>query len=163
MVFGKQKGDYCSLMLNGSAIEYVHEWKYLGTTVTDGISLGFSARPDLSSFFRATNSILNALTNAHNQTLVTLLYTNCVPILTYACGVKQYSPQEMSNCNVALNNALRKIFGFTDWRSIRLLRGQSGVESLYVIFKKTQDRFIDSCKEHQNSVVRHVVLLNNST
>ena len=78
-------------------------------------------------------------------------------------GVKQYSPQEMSNCNVALNNALRKIFGFTDWRSIRLLRGQSGVESLYVIFKKTQDRFIDSCKEHQNSVVRHVALLNNST
>ena len=55
--------------------------------------------------------LLNVLTNAHKHALVTLLYTNCVTILTYACAVKQYSPEHMTNCNIT-NVALRKIFGF---------------------------------------------------
>ena len=90
MVFGKSSKDHLlPLFFNGSAIEYVHEWKYLGTTIGVGNHLNFVARPDLNSFFRATNSIINVLPGAHEHVLVTLLYTNCVPILTYACAVKE--------------------------------------------------------------------------
>ena len=93
-------------------IDYVMEWKNLGVTLVSGKRVGFSARPDLMTFFRATNSILNALQGAQEHVLLTLLYTNCVPILTYACAVKEFSNSEMSDCNVAMNNACRKIFGF---------------------------------------------------
>ena len=156
MIFGDCNSNYPSLILNGSPIDYVPEWKYLGTTITSGNTLGFSARPDLTAFFRAANTITGALTNAHEHTLVNLIYCNCVPILTYACAVKVFSAQEMSNCNLAINNALRRVFGFSDWRSIRYLREAFGVESVYVLFKKAQDRFHASCRTHSNPVISYI-------
>ena len=68
--------------------------------------MGFVARPDAAAFFRATNFILNFLPGAHEHVLITLLYCNCVPILTHACAVKEYSAAEMTNCNIAVNNSL---------------------------------------------------------
>ena len=84
----------------------------MGTTIKSGKSFSFVARPDITNFFRACNSVLRVLDEAHEMTQLTLLYSNCVPILTYACGVKQFSSSDMSDCNVAVNNALRKTFGF---------------------------------------------------
>ena len=159
MVFGKQTGDYCPLMLNGSAIEYVHELKYLGTTIKAGKQFSFSARPDISSFYRATNSVLNVLRGAREHTLMHLLYTNCVPILTYACAVKEYTASEMSDCNVAMNAALRKVFGFSDWRSIRALRQSFGFQSIYELFHKAKDRFMSSVALNHNPIIRHIASL----
>ena len=106
-----------------------------GTILVSGMSLSFTDRPDWSSFFRASNAIINVLTNAHEYTLLTLLYSNCVPILTYACSVKQYSASDMSDCKTAIDNGLRKIFGFKEWQSIRTMREIFRFESLYVILK----------------------------
>ena len=144
----------------GSPIEYVTEWRYLGTTVVSGRNLAFSSRQDLSAFFRAANSVLNVLEGAHEHTLLSLLYTNCVPILTYGCAVKEYPTREMADCNVAMNHVLRKIFGFSRWESIRYLRELFGFQSLYVIFKKkTQDKFLRSCASHSNPILRLLVTL----
>ena len=144
------------LYLNGQPIDYVQEWKYLGTTLGSGITLKFIARPDLASFFRATNSIMSVLPGAHEHVLITLLYSNCVPILSYACAVKEYSAADMSNCNVAVNHALRKVFGFTRWESIRTLREAFGMKSLYEIFKATQDKFVTNCRAHYNPVITYL-------
>ena len=132
MVFGKSfKDQVAPLTLAGSAIDFVNEWKYLGTTLVAGKCFSFTARPDISSFFRATNAVINVLSGAHEHTLLTLLFTNCVPILSYACSIKHYSAADMSDCNVAVNNVFRKIFGFTEWQSIRYLREIFGFQSLY--------------------------------
>ena len=119
----------------------------------------FSARPDLIAFYRATNSILTALKGAHEHVSLTLLYTNCVPIITYACSVKEYTNAEMSDCNVAMNNAFRRIFGFKEWQSIRVLREIFGFKSLYIIFKESQDKFLNSCKSHMNPIVNFIANL----
>ena len=158
MVFGQSFKDnnLCSLTINNNAVDFVTEWKYLGVTIRNGNRLGFSARPDLTSFFRATNSVLNTLQGAHEHVLLSLLYTNCVPILTYACDVKEFSNTDMSDCNVAMDNAFRKIFGFKQWQSIRYLREFFGFESLYVIFKNARDRFLRSCKSHLNPIIRNI-------
>ena len=155
MVFGKSFKDVtlAPLSINGETVDFVQEWRYLGVTLTSGNRFGFTARPDLSSFFRATNAVLNTLKGAHEHVLLSLLYTNCVPILTYACAVKEYSSSDMSDCNVAMNNAFRKIFGFKHWQSIRYLRELFGFESLYVMFQKAQDKFLSSCKSHTNTIV----------
>ena len=136
----------------------VDEWKYLGTTIVGGKGFSFSARPDISNFFRAANAVLNVLSGAQEHTLLYLLHTNCVPILTYACEVKEYNSREMSDCNIALNSAFRKIFGFRDWRSISDLREIFGFESLYVTFKKAQDKFFQNCVTHFNPVIRSFAL-----
>ena len=155
MTFGKSWNEpIAPLTISGSPLEFVYEFKYLGTTIVSGRKFAFTARPDLSSFYRATNAVLNNFPGANPYTLITLLYTNCVPVLTYACSVKEYPASEMSDCNTAMNSAFRKIIGFSDYRSIRTLREVFGVKDLYVIFKESQDRFVTSCRIHPNPIVQ---------
>ena len=160
MVFGKSYSSYIApLSISGSHIEYVKEWKYLGTTLVSGKRFSFTARPDLSSFFRAANAVLNVLTGAQEQILLKLLYTNCVPILTYACAVKRYNQSDMSDCSVAMNNVFRKIFGLTDYRGIRDLRETYSLKSLQELFDEARDRFTESCQTHQNPIVKFIAKL----
>ena len=71
-----------------------------------------------------------------------LLYTYAVPILTYASEVKVFSHTEMSNCNVALNDAIRRIFSYHRWESIRTLRQQFGYKDLTTIFALRKRKFL---------------------
>ena len=161
MIFGKshKETDLFPLTIDGNPIEYVTEWKYLGVTLSSGKHLCFNARPDLASFFRATNAVLNVLKGAKEDVLLKLLYSNCVPILTYACDVKEYTASDMSDCSVAMNNAFRKIFGFKEWRSIRVLREIFNVKCLYTLFKLAKDKFLSACPFHPNPIVRTVLTL----
>ena len=157
-MFGKcHKKSLAPISIGDTPLEYIQGWKYLGTTLVSGRTISFSARLDLSSLFRATNSIIAALPNACEHVIVQLLYSNCVPILSYASEVKPYSASEMTNCNTAINNAMRRVFGFSDWRSIRVLREIFGFQSIYEIFKKSELRFMASCRTHANPVIRHLI------
>ena len=77
----------------------------------------------------------------------------CVPILTYASSVKLLSSEEMFHCNKALNDALRKVFGFRDWRSIHVLREIFKFKSITDIFRKNQRRFHENCTSHSNPII----------
>ena len=159
MVFGNVSETIKPLELDGSLIDFVSEWKYLGTTVIAGKHFSFTARTDLSSFYRASNSVLNVLTGAHEHTLMSLLYSNCVPVISYACSVKEYSSQEMTDCNTAINSAIRKIFGFEVRQSVRLLRTISGFRSIYEIFASAKKKFEKEAQTHHNSVIKFIASL----
>ena len=163
MIFGKNNldlGMLAPIVLNGDNLQYVSEIKYLGTTIIAGKKFSFSAKADLASFYRASNSVINVLVDAHEEILLQLLYTNCVPIISYACAVKQYSSRDMSSCNVAINNVIRKIFSFERWESTRSLRQSFGYKSIYEIFEKSRGLFLKSCKTHPNPIVTFVLSLN---
>ena len=162
MVFGKSSHEVgiAPLMISTCSIDFVFEWRYLGVTISAGKSFAYTARHDISSFYRATNSIFSLLKGAHEQVLLNLLYTNCVPVLSYACAVKEYSNSDMSECNLAMNHAFQKIFGFTQWQSIRYLREAFGLKSIYLIFKEAQDRFLNGCLIHPNSIVNFLSHMN---
>ena len=158
MIFGKAVGDgtYSPLFLQGCELDFVSEYKYLGTTVTAGKSLSFSAISDLRSFHRASNAIFYSPVKPHEQILMTLLYTNCVPILSYACAVKEYSPSNMSDCNTAINNAIRKIFSFSRTESVRHLRSCFGHNSIYEIFATAKNKFLKTASSSTNCVISHL-------
>ena len=160
MLFGKTDYVIAPLILNGAQLNVVHEWKYLGTTICAGKSFSFTARPDISSFYRAANSVLNVLTDAHEHVLMSLLYTNCIPIISYACSMKEYSSSDMTNCNTAINNVIRKIFGFDRRESVRLLREIGGYKSIYTIFQNSRNAFLKAVKSHHNPVIRFIATLN---
>ena len=68
MIVGKNYDKPCSnIYIENIPLESVDELKYLGTTIKAGKQFGFTARPDISSFFRATNSVLNVLKGAHEH------------------------------------------------------------------------------------------------
>ena len=88
-----------------------------------------------------------------------LLFSNCVPKLTYGAAVKQLNAIETRQYNVALNNAIRRIFGFRHWQSIRQLREVYGYDSIEVMFAKAKKRFYDSLSNQQNGVVKFLSTL----
>ena len=114
----------------------------------------FSAKNDLACFYRATDSILNVLHKPSEEVSMQLLYTNCVPILTYASAVKILSAKEMTSCTVALNDAIRKIVSFNRWESVRSLRESFGYKSLYEIFATAAKKFRDALPTNRNSTLK---------
>ena len=130
-------------------------------------SQAYSAENDIRSFYRSANAILNIVNCPDETILMHLLYTNCVPILSYACAVKEFSAREMSDCNVALNDAIQKIFSFNRWESVCHLREGFGYDSMTVgttspttpqlklndIFLKAKQKFRASLAGHPNTVI----------
>ena len=130
--------------------------KYLGTHVVTDKGISFSASSDLASFYRASNSILRAINKPSDEILIQLLYTNCIPILTYASAVKEYTTRQMQECNTAVNDALRLIFGYNRWESVRSIRESFGYMSLTELFAKAKRRFDLSLPHHHNKVISHL-------
>lgn len=156
LVFGKifkTKDQLAPLRILNTDIEFVDRWRYLGFFINSGKEFSFSAEHDLCSFYRASNTILNVLNKPSEEVQMKLLYTNCVPILSYGCQVKYFSSREMSQCHCALNNAIRKIFSFRRQESIRELRELFGHRDLYSIFYEAQQRFYKSLRSSRNHVL----------
>ena len=95
--------DFCPLKLSDSELEFVSEYKYLGIIVSSDRGIRFPASNAIRSFYRAMNSLLYGRVKPDHHVLMRLLYSNCVPILTYACAVREYSTADMLRCHVAVN------------------------------------------------------------
>ena len=146
------------ILLAGKKIEYVNTITYLGTRIVNENGFCFSSDDDLLSFYRASNSILNAVTKPSKHILLHFLYTNCIPTLTYACAVKEYPSRQMNDCHTAVNDAIRKIFTYNRWESTRDLRKSYGYRSLTEIFASAKRKFCDQLMYHHNSVTRSIAL-----
>ena len=159
VLFSKKTVDkekLCPILLNGSIIEYVDSIKYLGATIESRRGFEYSSSKDLASFYRASNSILRAIKKPSEEVQLHLLYSNCIPILTYASAVKQYTSRQMQDCNTAVNDALRLIFGYNRWESVKTVRESFGYKSLTELFHTAKRKFHASLSLHHNSVVKHI-------
>ena len=159
LVFTKSVIDLnnlCPIFLNGKKVEYVDSIVYLGTTITSNKGLAFSNANDLSKFYRASNSILRAVKQPSEEVLMQLLYSCCIPILSYACPVKDYPSRQMQDCTTAINDALRLVFGYNRWESVRSLRESFGYKSLVEIFQHAKNKFNASILCHHNPIISRI-------
>ena len=154
LIFGNPGSTIKPLILNGNQIDIVNEWRYLGTTIVSGKSLSFSAKSELRAFYCSANSLLSAKLKPDDTVLMHLLFSICVPTITYASEIKQFSNAEMHSCHVAMNNAIRRIFGYHRWESIRILRQTFGYKDLYSSFQLRHNKFLEGCAAHWNQVVK---------
>ena len=157
MVVGKSnQAEFSPLFLNNEPLEFVNSYKYLGVELNAGKSIGFSVVNVLRSFHRAANAIFYNRVKPSNDILMKVLYSNCVPIITYASAVREFSSNDMRRCHVAVNNAIRKIFSFSVWESIRHIRMSYGYKSIYEIFALSKTKFLTNASQSSNTLVRHL-------
>ena len=158
IVFSKSTTKYDKLgpiILNGNTIDFVDSVTYLGTTIMNNKGFSFSSTNDLSKFYRASNSILRAINKPSEEVLIHLLYSCCIPILSYSSAVKDYSSHQMQDCTTAMNDSLRLIFGFNRWESVRSFES-FGFKSLVEIFDASKRKFDASLLSHSNPVITHL-------
>ena len=159
MIFGKSKnlGPTAPLTINDESIEIVNTWRYLGFHIQSGNSFGFTADPDLCSFRRASNCLLNTFYKPSEEVMMRLLYTNCIPILTYGSHVKEYNHADTARVSVAVNDSIRKIFGYARWMSIRTLRMQMGYRAIEEMFAVQRQRFVLTINRVDNDLLKLIV------
>ena len=162
MVFGKLSRTVSSLArisICGEFVDYVEKCKYLGFYLISHDHFKFSLTEDLRGFFGSVNSILTSTHKPKENVLMQLLYSNCVPKLTYGAEVKDFNSSEKSQFSVALNNAIRRIFGFRYWQSIRQVRDCYNYKSMDVLLDKAKRRFFISIENHTNVVLKSLASL----
>ena len=162
MVFGKfsQTTDTLGkLYVRDVALEYVTSYRYLGFHLLSDSKLRFSSTECLRGFFGAVNSVLSVLKKPSEHVLMQLLYSTCVPKLMYGAAVKDLTSNEKHQYNVAVNNAVRSIFKFRYWQSIRQLREFYHYEPIEVMFAKARKRFYASLVTHRNGTLRFLLSL----
>ena len=97
MVFGKMSKcipSLANISFQGVQLQYVEKCKYLGFHVVSDVHLKLSIHEDICSFFASANSILNSMIRPLPNVLIRLLYSNCVPRLTYGAAVKHLNASE---------------------------------------------------------------------
>ena len=143
MYFGIDHKNFQSspIFLNGVALEFVSEWKYLGVVLVSGKTFSCSAKKARVAFYRSANSILRAMRGPSEVVQMKLLYSICVPNLSYACEVTDFHYKDKVSLDVALNDAIRRIFSYNRWESIRVLRDSMGYSSVTEIFAKRKKSF----------------------
>ena len=82
--FGKATSINSQTSLNGSPIEFVPEWKYLGVVIRSGPRYGCLVSERVKTFYRSVNSILRVEGHSQDMVLLRLIEAHCLPILTYA-------------------------------------------------------------------------------
>ena len=163
MIVGKRLTNYeiAPFLLAGQPLDFTEVYKYLGVDVCSGSALTFSADNTIRSFYRAANAILYSRVKPNQDVLLKLLYTNCVPIVTYASAAKEFSASDMNRCHVAVNNCIRKIFSFALWESIRHLRLSHGFSCVYEIFAVSKRKFLEKALISPNLIVKSLSSLEN--
>ena len=158
LLFGGRKSTPCNLTIRGKDIEYVEEWDYLGARVkavdkrTGWIYFGSTT----TKFYAASNSILHTSKNLDKPVLMHLLYSNCVPVITFAAEVKQLTANDMRALNTAVNDAIRHIFSYARWESVRALRISYGYDSIYELFEKRKSAFNRGLAKHGNLTLSYI-------
>ena len=157
MVFGKLSrvvSTLAKITIHGESIEYVQSCKYLGFHLVSHDKFKFSVIEDLRGFFGSVNSILSSMNKPRENVLMQLLYSNCVPKLTFGASVKELTASEKNQFNVAVNTAVRRIFGFRQWQSIRQIREVYGYDSIETMYDKARRRFHNGMMSHSNDILR---------
>ena len=110
-------------------------------------------------FFGSANSVLSSIMKPRENVLMLLLYSNCVPKLTFGAIVKDLSSSEMNQFNVAVNTAVRRIFGFRQWQSIRQIRDVYNYDPIEVLYEKAKKRFHGDMLTHDNSILKFLEVM----
>ena len=155
MMFGSR---LCSpsFLMYGKQLDLVKEYKYLGVTIVSGKTFSTAVLRPLIRFRSSANTILNVPHASSEPVLMKLLYCICIPHLTYACDVISYSVKQMQSLNVALNDCIRKVFGYNRWESVRFLRLSFGYPSVTDIFAARARSFYAKSPVMGNSTLKRL-------
>ena len=139
--FGKGPSPSFCLKLNGSPIDWVKQWKYLGVTLIQGPRFGCCIDDAVRKFYRAANSILRVDGQSNDLVMLSLLETHCVPVLSYDIEVIHVADKKkLAKMRVAYNSIFRKLFCYSWRESVTNLQhslGRPTWEEL-VLKRKTQ-------------------------
>ena len=144
LYFGKRIKILHDITLNGSKIDWVDEWIYLGVTLKSAKSFDCSIREKVKKFYRCANAIFRIDGRSNDTVMLRLVESHCVPILTYAVEVIRVSNRdERRQLRVAYNSLFRKIFNYRWSESVTALQTFLGRPTWEQLVDKRRQGFVN--------------------
>ena len=119
-------GNRCKVLcqpfiINGNAISWAKEAKFLGLNIISGTKFNCDWHPARRKFFSSLNSILYSLGNCPSiQVALSLFRSVCLPVLTYGLTSLPLSHTEIHSFSFAYNNIFHKLFKTNNKQTIEL-------------------------------------------
>ena len=149
MYFGKQTVVSFSVTLNGKALDWSNECKYLGVILKSGKVFGCSTVERVKKFYRCLNAILRIDGRSTDVVMLRLLETHCVPLLTYAIEIIHVCDRdERRQLRVAYNAIFRKIFGYRRSESVTALQHFLNRPTWEELIEKRRAGFVKRLRAH---------------
>ena len=115
--FGKRFNVHCSTaIINDVSVPWSNSLKYLGIVFVSGNKMTFDFKSSRSKFFRSFNSIISKISKANETVIISLIKTNCIPILMYGVEALDLNKSMFYSLNNPLCLVFGKIFGSYDKR-----------------------------------------------
>ena len=144
--------------LNGTAVEWVSEWKYLGVVLKSGLRYGCSVSDRVKSFYRSLNSILRVEGRSDDKVMLRLIESHSVPILTFAIEMIDISNRdEKRSLRVAYNSVFRKIFGYRYFESVTNLQHSLNRLTWEELVDRRRSGFLKRAKRCDNGSLAHLL------
>ena len=148
MVFGKKTNVSHNLLLNGTIIEWVTEWTYLGVNLKSNKTFDCSITDRVKKFYRCANAIFRIDGRSNDMVMLQLVESHCVPILTYAVEVIRVANRdERRQLRVAYNSLYRKIFGYRWSESVSALQTFLGRPTWEQLIEKRRQGFVNRVRK----------------
>ena len=142
-----------SFVLQGSEIARLDSFKYLGINFEVEKSLHIETGSVKRKFYAASNAILSKTRGLDELSRLSLLESNCLPLLTYAIPSMNINSKQINELNIAWNNIYRCIFGFHSWESVRIfIAGLGKLDFTHIWFKSCISFF------KRNLISSHIIL-----
>ena len=154
LYFGKRINIAQTITLNGTAIDWVDEWPYLGVTLKSSKVFDCSVKERIRKFFRCTNAILRIDGKSNDMVMLHLVEAHCIPLLTYAVEVIHVSNRdERRQLRVAYNSLFRKIFHYRWSESVTALQAFLGRPTWEQLVDKRRNKFVERIRRASPSVL----------
>ena len=158
MCFGKGSQPSGSLMLNGSPIQWVTKWKYLGVVLLQGPRFGCCVDETLRKFYCAANAILRVDGRSDDIVMLKLLESHCVSVLSYAAEVVTVADRKKrSKMRVAYNSIFRKLFNYSWRESVTELQHSLGRSTWEELISTRCEKFMNKCRQMPTNTLVHVL------
>ena len=148
LYYGKRTEIPYNVQLNGTVIQWVNEWAYLGVMLKSAKSFECCAKDRIKKFYRCANAILRIDGKPGDTVLLNLVETHCIPILTYGCEILSISNRdELRQLRVAYNSLFRRIFHYRWCESVTALQHFLGRSTWEELVERRRTGFLNRVRQ----------------
>ena len=144
---------HANMQVNGLSVPWCKSLCYLGHTILSGTRISCDFHPAKAKFFGTTNSIFSKIGgSAPINVLLSLLYTKCIPALTYAMEAISLNKTLTNNLSHVYNSIFFKIFSSFDKDVIKQCQYYCGYLPFSYYYTIKRLKFLAALKDATDSL-----------
>ena len=107
------------MVIGRDKIEWVSECIYLGVRILSGKQFCNNVEECRRKFCGSVNAVIQYKNQLSEECIMNIIEKQCVPVLLYGCATWCISKEMIRQINVTFNNAIRRVFNYNQWESVK--------------------------------------------